>query len=89
VLEVTRIVAVGLSPVTPVLSRRVYGALGLADEFDGLDWDAAMVWGRLAKGMKMDKPAPLFPRLVPSEPAAGGKVAVAAGKAKTGGKKRA
>lgn len=75
VLEVTRVVAVGLSPVTPALSQRVYDALGLSGEYDGLEWEAAMTWGRLAKGMAMEKPAPLFPRLQ----ARGEKIPVAVG----------
>lgn len=62
-LEVSRIVAVGMSPVTPHLSRRIYEALGLSAEFDSLDWESAMNWGRLEKGMTMSKPKPVFPRL--------------------------
>lgn len=80
VLEVTRVVAVGLSPVTPTLSRRVYEALGLNGEYGQLEWDSAMTWGHLSKGMTMEKPAPLFPRLE----ARGEKVPVAVG----GGKKQ-
>lgn len=63
VLEITRIVAVGLSPVVPDLSQRVYAALGLENEMESLDWERDVAWGRLTSGMRMVKPAPLFPRL--------------------------
>lgn len=80
VLEVTRIVAVGLSPVIPVLSERVYGALGLAAEFESLTWESSTQWGRLEEGMRMEKPAPLFPRLIaPKVDADISKVKVGAG----------
>ncbi len=41
-LEAGRVVAVGLSPVTLSLSRTVYAALGIEEEFDDLKWDCAM-----------------------------------------------
>lgn len=63
VLEITRIVAVGLSPVVPDLSRRVYEALGLESDVESLDWERDVAWGRLMSGMRMEKPPPLFPRL--------------------------
>lgn len=64
VLEACRIVAVGLSPVTPILSRRIYAALGIEQLWvDGLDWDEAMSWGGLTAGMSFAKPKPVFPRL--------------------------
>lgn len=67
-LEVARIVSVGLSPVTPTLSRRIYEALALGEEFDALTWNTAMDWGRLQKGMHLSKPKPVFPRLeVPAD----------------------
>lgn len=75
VLEITRIVAVGLSPVVPDLSRRVYEALGLEDEFDNLDWERDVAWGRLKCGMRMTKSAPLFPRLSAKKPMENGKLA--------------
>jgi methionyl-tRNA synthetase len=62
-LEATRIVAVGLSPVTPGLSKRIYNAIGLESEFGDLQWESAVAWGRLTKGMVMAKPKPVFPRL--------------------------
>lgn len=63
VLEAVRVVAVGLSPVTPKLSRRVYSALGIAGEFDELTWDLGMTWGRLTAGMQLERPEPVFPKL--------------------------
>eukprot|EP00178_Gracilaria_changii_P021007 TRINITY_DN621_c0_g1_i2.p2 TRINITY_DN621_c0_g1~~TRINITY_DN621_c0_g1_i2.p2 ORF type:complete len:604 (-),score=141.15 TRINITY_DN621_c0_g1_i2:2665-4413(-) len=70
VLEASRIVAVGLNPVVPQLSRNVHDALGLRDEYErGLSWEA-MRWGRLTEGMTFAKPKPLFPRLELVEQAA-------------------
>jgi methionyl-tRNA synthetase len=62
-LEAVRIVAVGLSPVTPRLSERTYAALGLESEYKLLEWESAMVWGRLVRGMVMAKASPVFPRI--------------------------
>lgn len=62
-LEATRVVAVGISPVTPQVSARIYAALGLEHEYASLQWDSAMQWGRLTKGMTLEKPKPVFPRL--------------------------
>lgn len=53
----------GLSPVVPDLSRRVYEALGLESDVESLDWERDVAWGRLMSGMRMEKPPPLFPRL--------------------------
>jgi methionyl-tRNA synthetase len=63
ILEATRIVAVGLSPITPKLSRSVYKSLSLDSEFDALEWATSMAWGRISVGMTMVKPTPVFPRL--------------------------
>lgn len=63
VLEACRIIAVGLSPVTTVLSRKVYAALGIEEEFEELQWDKDMEWGRLEEGMMFKKPKPVFPRM--------------------------
>ncbi|CAN8068053.1 unnamed protein product [Agarophyton chilense] len=63
VLEASRIIAVGLSPIVPKLARKVYDAFGLAHEYDsGLTWEQ-MRWGRLTEGMSFAKPKPVFPRL--------------------------
>lgn len=63
VLEASRIVAVGLKPIVPTVSRKVYDALGLGGEHDGIQWEEAMSWGRLEEGMCYGKPNPVFPRL--------------------------
>lgn len=64
VLEACRIVAVGLAPVTPGLSRKVYEALSLGEVYmEGLDWEEGMQWGYLQQGMTFAKPKPVFPRM--------------------------
>lgn len=68
ILEAVRIVAAGLSPVTPLLSQRVYEVLGFGQRFaDGLEWKEEMQWGALTSGMSFAKPKPVFPRLELSE----------------------
>lgn len=63
VLEASRVVAVGLSPVVPEVAQKIYEALGLGDEVaNGLTWEH-MKWGRLTAGMSFAKPKPVFPRL--------------------------
>lgn len=63
VLEASRVVAVGLSPIIPGVAEKVYGALGLQDQCSrGLRWDD-MRWGVLEKGMSFAKPKPVFPRM--------------------------
>lgn len=64
VLEGSRIVAAGLSPVIPDVSRKIYEALGLGDKYAlGLKWESAMSWGQLDEGTRLAKPKPVFPRL--------------------------
>lgn len=71
VLEGTRIVAAGLSPIVPCTSQKIYNALGLGKEYDaGLLWESAMVWGQLEKGTALAKPKPVFPRMEITAPEA-------------------
>lgn len=64
VLEGSRIVAAGLSPIVPSVSQKIYEALGLGDEYaQGLQWEQAMEWGQLCVGTVLEKPKPVFPRL--------------------------
>lgn len=71
VLEASRIVAAGLSPIVPDVSRKIYEALGLGDEYKlGLRWDKAMVWGQLQQGITLAKPKPVFPRMEVAVPEA-------------------
>lgn len=64
VLEGSRIVAAGLSPVVPEVSMKIYEALGFAADYaSGLDWEQEMRWGKLPAGMVLGKPKPVFPRM--------------------------
>ncbi len=63
VLEASRVIAVLLSPVTPGLSRKIYGALGYGPEaFDGLSWGDAS-WGGQPNGQATPLPQPVFARI--------------------------
>ncbi|CAM6127746.1 unnamed protein product [Calypogeia fissa] len=63
VLEVVRIVAVGLSPVVPELCRRIYLQLGYSDEdFRALSWENTE-WGGLKGGQVMADAQPIFKRI--------------------------
>ncbi|GLC44167.1 hypothetical protein PLESTB_000900900 [Pleodorina starrii] len=92
VLEAVRVVAVGLAPLTPGLSARIYAQLGFSDEqFQALTW-ADTTWGGLAAGHRTAEPAPVFVRLeAPGEAeaaaAAAAKAAATAAAAATKGKK--
>ncbi|GLI58657.1 hypothetical protein VaNZ11_000399 [Volvox africanus] len=80
VLEAVRIVAVGLAPLTPGLSRRILSQLGYSTEqVQTLTW-ADTAWGGLKAGLRTAEPAPVFVRLeAPGEAEA---AAEAAAKAK-------
>ncbi|PNH09943.1 Methionine--tRNA ligase [Tetrabaena socialis] len=63
VLEAVRVVAVGLAPLTPSLSRRIYAQLGFTDaQFEALTW-ADVAWGGLRAGHRLAEPSPVFVRL--------------------------
>lgn len=64
VMEACRIVASGLSPVTPTLSRKIMRVLGMEQLIgNGWVWKDVMRWGILKAGMSFEKPKPVFPRL--------------------------
>ncbi|KXZ49919.1 hypothetical protein GPECTOR_19g370 [Gonium pectorale] len=83
VLEAVRVVAVGLAPLTPQLSRRIYAQLGYSDQqFEALTWADAS-WGGLTAGHRTAEPAPVFVRLeAPGEAEAAAQAAAAAAAAK-------
>lgn len=97
VLELCRVIAVALMPVTPSLSQRIYRQLGLEEQLQSLSW-ADTQWGGLKASHATAAPEPIFARLegdyvtepapgVPTTPAAAGESAAASGNGKVGGKK--
>ncbi|KAJ7516890.1 hypothetical protein O6H91_21G003200 [Diphasiastrum complanatum] len=63
VLEVVRIVSVGLSPVVPNLCRRIYLQLGYSeDSFNVISWKDAE-WGGLIAGQVMADADPVFRKI--------------------------
>lgn len=63
ILEVVRIVAIALSPVTPGVSRKIFLQLGFSDfDFDSLTWEQTK-WGGLKSGQIMAEAQPVFQRI--------------------------
>ncbi|XP_020277018.1 methionine--tRNA ligase, chloroplastic/mitochondrial isoform X2 [Asparagus officinalis] len=63
ILEVMRIIAAALSPVTPSLCLRIYTQLGFSkDQFEVITWSDTK-WGGLKAGDVMAEPKPTFARI--------------------------
>ncbi|HWR08554.1 methionine--tRNA ligase [Sporomusa sp.] len=61
--EVLRIVAILISPFTPVTAPKIWQQLGLGTEFANITLGEAQAWGRLPAGTVVAKPEPIFPRI--------------------------
>ncbi|KAI3884883.1 hypothetical protein MKW92_026500 [Papaver armeniacum] len=63
ILEVVRIIAVALAPVTPSLCSRIYSQLGYSsDQFEAITWSDTR-WGGLKGGQVMAQAIPIFARI--------------------------
>ncbi|CAL9118124.1 unnamed protein product [Musa textilis] len=63
ILEIMRIIATALSPITPSLCSRIYSQLGFSKEqFEAVTWDDTK-WGGLKAGQIMAEPKPVFARI--------------------------
>ncbi|KAI3965576.1 hypothetical protein MKX01_010533 [Papaver californicum] len=63
ILEVVRIIAVALAPVTPSLCSRIYSQLGYTnDQFEAITWSDTR-WGGLKGGQVMAQAIPIFARI--------------------------
>ncbi|KAI3879926.1 hypothetical protein MKW98_018165 [Papaver atlanticum] len=63
ILEVVRIIAVALAPVTPSLCSRIYSQLGYSnDQFEAITWNETR-WGGLKGGRVMAQAIPIFVRI--------------------------
>ncbi|CAM8886924.1 unnamed protein product [Rhodiola kirilowii] len=63
ILEIMRILAITLSPVTPGLSLKIYTQLGFTeDQFKTATWEESK-WGGLKDGQVMSQPEPVFARI--------------------------
>ncbi len=62
-LEAVRIAALFCAPVMPETSAEVWRRMGLPDIGAVTDLAAAAAWGRLPAGNRVEKGAPLFPRI--------------------------
>ncbi|XP_059068328.1 methionine--tRNA ligase, chloroplastic/mitochondrial [Cryptomeria japonica] len=67
ILETVRIIAVALSPVTPVICRKIYLQLGYSEAaYDAISWEDT-TWGGLKMGQIMAEPEPIFRRIEDQE----------------------
>ncbi|KAI3848981.1 hypothetical protein MKX03_001073 [Papaver bracteatum] len=63
ILEVVRIIAVALAPVTPSLCLRIYSQLGYSNnQFEAITWSDTR-WGGLKGGQVMAQAIPIFARI--------------------------
>ena len=64
VLELVRITAILMSPITPTLSHKIYTQLGYTDEeWQQVSWEADTNFGGLVKSRQPNLPSPIFARL--------------------------
>lgn len=61
--ETLRIVSILLSPFMPTTARKIWGQLGISQDFESIQLSDAKNWGGLAVGTKVAKPEQLFPRI--------------------------
>ena len=62
-LEVLRLVAILASPAIPAIAVELWRRLGLSGAPDGQALPAASRWGLYPGGLRVEKGAPLFPRM--------------------------
>lgn len=63
ILEIMRIIAIALSPITPSFSLRIFEQLGYSeDQFSAATWSETK-WGGLKAGQVMAQPKPVFARI--------------------------
>ena len=62
-LEALRIISVQIFSFMPDTSRKIRAQLGIEQSSQESSLEEAKVWGRLAKGTKINKTGPLFPRI--------------------------
>jgi len=61
--EGLRIIAIYVFPFMPGSACRIWGALGMEGSPEGADFDRDTEWGGLESGLKVERIAPLFPRI--------------------------
>jgi len=62
-LETLLIVAFLLFPFIPKSAERIWAQLGIEDNLTKKRWDEVESWGYLTPGIKVNRGAPLFPRI--------------------------
>ncbi len=62
-LEVLRIVAISIYPFMPLASQNIWAQLGMKDGIEKTKFSDLKTWGKLSSGTKVNKSAPLFPRI--------------------------
>lgn len=65
--ETLRITAVLISPLMPTTAPKIWGQLGIAEDFATATLKEVKGWGKLAAGIKVAKAEPIFPRIEEKE----------------------
>jgi methionyl-tRNA synthetase len=63
VLELTRTVAIMVSPIMPTVAREIWRQLGIPEGFEAIRWEEITKFGLLPAGTKILGPQPIFPRI--------------------------
>lgn len=65
--ETLRITAVLISPLMPTTAPKIWGQLGIAEDFATATLKEVKGWGKLTAGIKVAKAEPIFPRIEEKE----------------------
>ncbi|MBI5887985.1 MAG: methionine--tRNA ligase [Deltaproteobacteria bacterium] len=61
--EGLRIIAVYVYPFMPSSAQKIWNALGIKKDISSVSFDEEVKWGKMPEGLRIEKAAPLFPRI--------------------------
>ena len=62
-LESLRIISLSIYPFMPATSKSIMSQLGIEEDPSKMEFSDVKLWGKLKTGVKVNKSAPLFPRI--------------------------
>jgi len=62
-LEGLRIISLSIYPFMPATSKSIMSQLGIGEDPSSMEFSDVKLWGKLKEGTKVNKSAPLFPRI--------------------------